>query len=58
VDRAEIDLWLKTAGDDGVRAWGTTREVMEAETDRFIEGHEERARALFRRFCDVVRHAA
>jgi GMP synthase (glutamine-hydrolysing) len=58
VDRAEIDLWLKTAGDDGVRAWGTTREVMEAETDRFIDGHEERARALFRRFWDVVRNAS
>jgi hypothetical protein len=31
---------------------------MEAETDRFIDGHEERARALFGRFWDVVRGAA
>ena len=30
VDRAEIDLWLKTAGDEGVREWGTTREELEA----------------------------
>jgi GMP synthase (glutamine-hydrolysing) len=58
VDRAEIDLWLKTAGDDGVRAWGKTREEMEAETDRFIDGHEERARELFRRFWGIVRSAA
>ena len=58
VDRAEIDLWLKTAGDDGVRAWGKTREEMEAETDRFIDGHEERARALFGRFWEIVRRAA
>lgn len=58
VDRAEIDLWLKTAGDDGVRAWGKTREELEAETDRFIDGHEERARALFGRFWDVVRRAS
>jgi GMP synthase (glutamine-hydrolysing) len=58
VDRAEIDLWLKTAGDEGVRTWGTTHQVMEAETDRFIDGHEERARTLFRRFWDVVRHGA
>jgi GMP synthase (glutamine-hydrolysing) len=58
VDRAEIDLWLKTAGDDGVAAWGRTRAEMEAATDRFIDGHEERARALFRRFWGVVRSAA
>jgi GMP synthase (glutamine-hydrolysing) len=57
VDRAEIDLWLKTAGDDGVRAWGKTREEMEAETERFIDGHEERARALFGRFWEIVRRA-
>ena len=57
VDRAEIDLWLKTAGDEGVRAWGTTREELEAQTDRLIDGHEERARALFGRFWGVVRAA-
>jgi GMP synthase (glutamine-hydrolysing) len=57
VDRAEIDLWLKTAGDEGLRAWGTTTERMQAETDRFIDGHEQRARALFGNFWDVVRGA-
>lgn len=58
VDRAEIDLWLKIAGDDGVRAWGSTTEALEADTDAFIDGHEERARNLFRRFWDIVRSAA
>jgi GMP synthase (glutamine-hydrolysing) len=57
VDRAEIDLWLKTAGEDEVRAWGKTTEEIQAETERFIEGHEERARELFRRFWGIVRTA-
>jgi GMP synthase (glutamine-hydrolysing) len=57
VDRAEIELWLKIAGDDGVGAWGSTTEALEAETDRFIDGHEERARELFRRFWGIVRSA-
>jgi GMP synthase (glutamine-hydrolysing) len=58
VDRAEIDLWLKTAGDDEVRAWGKTPEEIRAEADLFIDAHEARARSLFRRFWDVVRAAA
>ena len=58
VDRAEIDLWLKTAGDDEVRTWGKTSEEIRAETERFIDPHEGRARTLFRRFWDVCRAAA
>jgi len=55
VDRAEIELWLKTAGDDEVLAWGKTSEEIRAEADRFIDAHEARARNLFRGFWDVVR---
>ena len=58
VDRAEIDLWLKTAGDDEVLAWGKTSDEIRAEADRFIDAHEARARRLFRRFWDVVRTSA
>lgn len=57
VDRAEVDLWLKTAGDDGVRAWGSTTGELEAQIEEYIDGHEERARTLFRRFWDVVRRS-
>lgn len=55
VDRPEIELWLKTAGDDVVRAWGKSPEQIRAETERYIDDHEERARALFRRLWDIVR---
>jgi GMP synthase (glutamine-hydrolysing) len=55
VDRAEIDLWLQVAGEDGLRAWGTTTQAVAAETEAFIDHHEERARTLFGRFWDVVR---
>ena len=58
VDRAEIDLWLKTAGDDEVLAWGKTSDEIRAEADRFIDAHEARARRLFRRFWDLVRTSA
>jgi hypothetical protein len=46
---------LKTAGDDEVRSWGKTSEQVLAETDRYIDRHEERARALFGRFWAIVR---
>jgi GMP synthase (glutamine-hydrolysing) len=55
VDRAEVEAWLKTAGDDEVRSWGKTSEQVLAETDRYIDRHEERARALFGRFWAIVR---
>ena len=55
VDRAEIDLWLKIAGDDEVRSWGKTSEEIRAEADRLIDAHEARARTLFRRFWELVR---
>jgi len=58
VDRAELDLWLKTAGEDTVKAWGTTTEQVQEEAGRFIDGHESRARELFGRFWAVVRGRA
>ena len=57
VDRAELDLWLKTAGEDGVEAWGSSVERIRAEADRELERHEARARELFRRFWGIVRNA-
>lgn len=58
VDRAELELWLESAGDDGVRAWGKTRQQVIDEADRFLGTQEAKARELFRRFADVVRAAA
>ena len=58
VDRAELDLWLKTAGEDGVAAWGSSVEEIRAQADRELERHEARARELFRRFWGIVANTA
>jgi GMP synthase-like glutamine amidotransferase len=58
VDRAEVELWLETAGEDEIRAWGKTTQQIQAETDRYIEDHEERAREVFRRFAKIVRRSS
>jgi GMP synthase (glutamine-hydrolysing) len=55
VDRPELELWLKAAGDEGVRAWGKTREQVIGEANRFLGTQEAKARELFRRFADVTR---
>ena len=55
VDRAEVHLWLETAGDEVVRSWGKTTAEVAEETARLIQGHEDRARALFGRFWELVR---
>jgi GMP synthase (glutamine-hydrolysing) len=57
VDRPEVEQWLKSAGEDVVRAWGKTTEQVLAESDRYLPQQEERARELFRRFAGVVRTA-
>jgi GMP synthase (glutamine-hydrolysing) len=54
VDRPELELWLKAAGEDVVRAWGSTTERLIAEADRHLEVQEAKAREVFRRFADVV----
>jgi GMP synthase (glutamine-hydrolysing) len=58
VDRDEIDLWLKIAGEDVVREWGSTTERIEEEADRFVQEHERRAAELFGRFWELVRKEA
>jgi GMP synthase (glutamine-hydrolysing) len=58
VDRAEVGLWLEIAGEDEVLAWGKTAEQVRQETERYIDGHEARARELFGRFWELVRAAA
>jgi len=55
VDRNELDIWLKTAGEDGVRAWGSTTEQIQAQADTYLDDHERRARAVFGRFWEIVR---
>jgi GMP synthase (glutamine-hydrolysing) len=55
VDRDELELWLKSAGEDVIRAWGTTRERLIAEADRHMQAQEGRAREVFRRFAKLVR---
>ena len=57
VDRAELELWLKAAGDDEVRAWGKTVPQILEEADRSLGIQEERAVDAFGRFADVVRSA-
>ena len=55
VDRLEIELWLESAGEEEVAAWGkTTRQIL-GEADRYLAAQEGRAREVFRRFGDAVR---
>lgn len=58
VDRPEVERWLKSAGEDVLRAWGKTTDQVLAESDRFLSHQEERAREVFRRFAGVVRSSA
>ena len=54
VDRAEIELWLQAAGEQECLAWGKSRREILDETDRFIQGHERRARELFGRLWELA----
>jgi len=58
VDRPELELWLKAAGEDVVRAWGSTTEQLILEADRHLDTQEAKAREVFRRFADVVSGSA
>ena len=53
VDRAELELWLDLAGEDGVRAWGKSTEQVIDEAGHFLAAQERKAREVFRRFGDV-----
>jgi GMP synthase (glutamine-hydrolysing) len=55
IDRAELELWLRAAGDDEVRAWGKTAPQVLDEADRFLGIQEEWAIDAFGRFADIVR---
>jgi GMP synthase (glutamine-hydrolysing) len=54
VDRSELELWLKAAGEDVVRAWGSTTGQLIQEADGHLDTQEAKAREVFRRFADVV----
>ena len=54
VDRPELELWLRAAGEDVVRAWGSTTERLIQEADGYLDTQEAKAREVFRRFADVV----
>ena len=58
IDRPELELWLKSAGEDVVRAWGSTTERLIDEADRHLDAQEAKAREVFRRFTDVVDNSA
>jgi len=54
VDRPELELWLKLAGEDGVHAWGKSTEQVIEEADTFLAAQERKAREVFRRFAHVA----
>jgi GMP synthase-like glutamine amidotransferase len=56
VDRAEVELWLEefSATGDLEREWGKPPEVVRAELDRHVAGHEARGREIFRRFARIA----
>jgi len=55
VHREELELWLRSAGDEVVERWGKTSAQIVDEANRFLPTQEERAVQVFRRFADVVR---
>ena len=55
VDRSEMEQWFRSAGEDVVKAWGSTTVNLLEEADRWLEAQEARAREVFGRFADVVR---
>ena len=55
VHRAELELWLRSAGEEEVQRWGKTSAQIVEEADRYLATQEQRAAEVFRRFADVVR---
>ena len=52
----EVDAWLDEVGDDRVEAvWETSRRALHAEFVMHMAAHNERGRALFRRFARSLR---
>jgi hypothetical protein len=55
VHRQELELWLRSAGEEEVQRWGKTSAQIVEEADRYLATQEQRAVEVFRRFADVVR---
>jgi GMP synthase (glutamine-hydrolysing) len=57
LDALELGWWLDLADaeSDLEGVWGKSASAVRREAERFMPGHEERGRALFARFADVVR---
>ena len=55
VHRAEMELWLKSAGEDEVRRWGKTSAQIVEESERYLSTQERRAVEVFERFAEVMR---
>lgn len=53
VDRQELDHWLLRAGDDVLRAWGSTADELKDGSSKYLPTQERRAREVFRRFGQV-----
>jgi len=52
--RAEMELWLESAGEDEVRRWGKTSAQIVEESERYLPTQERRAAEVFGRFAEVV----
>jgi GMP synthase (glutamine-hydrolysing) len=55
VHRQELELWLRSAGEEEVQRWGKTSAQIVEEADRYLATQEQRAVEVFQRFADVVR---
>ena len=53
MDRNELGLWIRLAGEDVIRAWGRTPDELLDESVSYLPTQEERAREVFRRFGHV-----
>lgn len=57
VDRKELEMWLRDAGDSLKQAWGKSAGEIREEAEQYLAIQELRARQLFRRFAWEVRAA-
>lgn len=57
VDRAEVGWWLDVYADKGgdiATSWGKSEGAVRSETERFMDGAEDRGREVFTRFAKFV----
>ena len=55
VDRDELAMWLRDAGDGLKEAWGKSADEIRGEAERYLAIQESRARELFRRLAEIVK---